>query len=153
MPLAAWPARGSRARRAFLPGPPPLALLDSGGMPPAQDELSMPGPDVLVGLHSSMVIGRRFDTQATALARQGRLAVYPSSRGQEACQVGVVHAMRAQDWLFPTYRDSVAIMCRGVDPVEVLSLLRGDWHCGYDPLARPLPPQRTPLAAHPPHAR
>src|SRR5260370_5341245 len=152
MPLAAWPARGSRARRAFLPGPPPLALLDSCGMPPAQAELCMPGPDVLVGLHSWMVIGRRFDTQATALARQGRLAVYPSSRGQEACQVGVVHAMRAQDWLFPTYRDSVAIMCRGVDPVEVLSLLRGDWHCGYDPFARRVAPQCTPLATNAPHA-
>ena len=37
-----------------------------------------------------MVIGRRFDTQATALTKQGRLAVYPSSRGQEACQVGAV---------------------------------------------------------------
>ncbi len=121
-------------------------------MPTGQDELSMPGPDVLVGLHSSMVIGRRFDTQATALARQGRLAVYPSSRGQEACQVGVVHAMRAQDWLFPTYRDSVAIMCRGVDPVEVLSLLRGDWHCGYDPFARRVAPQCTPLATNAPHA-
>src|SRR5260370_11341897 len=118
MPLAAWPARGSRARRAFLPGPPPLALLDSGGMPTGQDELSMPGPDVLVGLHSSMVIGRRFDTQATALARQGRLAVYPSSRGQEACQVGVVHAMRAQDWLFPTYRHSAANIFPAVGPAD-----------------------------------
>ena len=35
-----------------------------------------------------MVLGRRFDRQATALTKQGRLAVYPSSRGQEACQVG-----------------------------------------------------------------
>src|SRR5260370_3711788 len=101
MPAAAWWAPGSRAGRELLPGTPPLALLDSGGMPTGQDELSMPGPDVLVGLHSSMVIGRRFDTQATALARQGRLAVYPSSRGQEAGPVRVGHAMRAHDWPVP----------------------------------------------------
>src|SRR5258708_15204721 len=152
MTAAAGAAPGARAGRELLPGTTPLALLDSGGMPTGQDEVSMPGPDVLVGLHSSMVIGRGLDRRATALARQGRRGVYPSSRGQEACQVGVVHAMRAQDWLFPTYRDSVAIMCRGVDPVEVLSLLRGDWHCGYDPFARRVAPQCTPLATNAPHA-
>jgi 2-oxoisovalerate dehydrogenase E1 component alpha subunit len=143
---------GSRARRDLLPGTRPLALIDSGGKPAGQDGLAMPGPDVLVGLHRSMVIGRRFDAQATALAKQGRLAVYPSSRGQEACQVGAVHAMRAQDWLFPTYRDCVAIVSRGVDPVEALSLLRGDWHCGYDPYSRRVAPQCTPLATNTPHA-
>jgi 2-oxoisovalerate dehydrogenase E1 component alpha subunit len=152
MTVAARLAPGARARRGLLPGPQPLALLDSAGAPTGQDGLSMPGPDVLVGLHRSMVIGRRFDVQATALAKQGRLAVYPSSRGQEACQVGVVHALRAQDWLFPTYRDCVAIVSRGVDPVETLSLLRGDWHCGYDPYARRVAPQCTPLATNTPHA-
>jgi pyruvate dehydrogenase E1 component alpha subunit len=143
---------GSGTGRHLLPGSRPLALLDSGGALTGQDGLTMPGPDVLIGLHRSMIIGRRFDAQATALARQGRLAVYPSSRGQEACQVGAVHAMRSQDWLFPTYRDCVAIVSRGVDPVETLSLLRGDWHCGYDPYARRVAPQCTPLATNTPHA-
>jgi len=152
----------SRAGRPLLPGDRPLALLDSSGMPVGQDDppvpglaaggLEMPGPDVLTGLHRSMVVGRRFDAQATALTRQGRLAVYPSSRGQEACQVGAAHAMRGQDWLFPTYRDSVAIVSRGVDPVEALSLLRGDWHCGYDPYAHRVAPQCTPLATNTLHA-
>src|SRR5262249_61803081 len=122
MTVAGGLARGARARRGLLPGPQPLALLDKDGAPTGQDGLSMPGPDVLVGLHRSMVVGRRFDAQATALARQGRLAVYPSSRGQEACQVGVVHALRAQDWLFPTYRDSAALVSRGGGPPETLSL-------------------------------
>jgi 2-oxoisovalerate dehydrogenase E1 component alpha subunit len=152
MTAAARSAPGPRARRGLLPRSEPLALLDSGGAPTGQDALTMPGPDVLLSLHRSMVIGRRFDAQATALAKQGRLAVYPSSRGQEACQVGAVHAMRAQDWLFPTYRDCVAIVSRGVDPVEALSLLRGDWHCGYDPYARRVAPQCTPLATNTPHA-
>ena len=57
-----------------------------------------------------------------------------------------------RDWLFPTYRDTAAIVARGVDPVEVLVLLRGDWHCGYDPTAHRVAPQATPLATQLLHA-
>jgi pyruvate dehydrogenase E1 component alpha subunit len=78
--------------------------------------------------------------------------VYPSSHGQDACQVGAVLGLREQDWLFPTYRDSVAVVTRGVDSVEALSLLRGDWHCGYDPYQHCVAPQCTPLATNAPHA-
>jgi pyruvate dehydrogenase E1 component alpha subunit len=78
--------------------------------------------------------------------------VYPSARGQGAGEVGAVLALRPQDWLFPTYRDSMAALCRGVDPVEVLTLLRGDWHCGYDPYEYRVAPQCTPLATNALHA-
>ncbi len=43
-------------------------------------------------------------------------------------------------------------MSRGVDPVETLTLLRGDWHCGYDPYERNVAPQSTPLATQLLHA-
>ena len=99
-----------------------------------------------------MVSGRRFDAQATALTKQGRLAVYPSSHGQEACQVGGVLALRDTDWMFPTYRESMALVARGIDPVQALTLLRGDWHCGYDPTTTRTAPQCTPLATHSLHA-
>src|ERR1700735_4243302 len=112
----------------------------------------MPADDVLLTLYRMMVLGRRFDTQATALTKQGRLAVYPSARGQEACQIGAVLALRAQDWLFPTDRDSMAVPARGVDPVQVLTLLRGDWHSGYDPYQHRVAPQCTPLATNTLHA-
>jgi pyruvate dehydrogenase E1 component alpha subunit len=112
----------------------------------------MPPADVLTRLYRSMVIARRLDAQCTALTKQGRLAVYPSSRGQEACEIGAVQALREQDWLFPTYRDTVAVLERGVDPVAALSLLRGAWHCGYDPYERRVAPQCTPLATSALHA-
>jgi pyruvate dehydrogenase E1 component alpha subunit len=99
-----------------------------------------------------MVLGRRFDAQATALTKQGRLAVYPSSHGQEACQIGGVLVLRDTDWMFPTYRESMALVARGIDPVEALTLLRGTWHCGYDPVATRTAPQCTPLATQSPHA-
>ncbi|HEY1641019.1 MAG TPA: thiamine pyrophosphate-dependent dehydrogenase E1 component subunit alpha [Streptosporangiaceae bacterium] len=137
----------------LLPSAAPLQLIDPGGQAGGSPAgLTMPAPEILLGLHRRMVLGRRFDTQATALTRQGRLAVYPSSRGQDACQVAAALALRDQDWLFPTYRDTVAIVTRGVDPVEALTLLRGDWHCGYDPYEHHVAPQCTPLATNTPHA-
>ncbi|MBW8482596.1 pyruvate dehydrogenase (acetyl-transferring) E1 component subunit alpha [Actinomadura sp. PM05-2] len=113
---------------------------------------AVPDAATLLAAHRALVRGRRFDRQATALVKQGRLAVYPSAHGQEAAEVGAVLALRATDWLFPTYRDSVALVTRGIDPVEVLTLLRGDWHCGYDPIAHRTGPQCTPLATQAPHA-
>jgi 2-oxoisovalerate dehydrogenase E1 component alpha subunit len=142
-----------RVAEALPPGGAPLSLIapdgtagDAGGV------LVMPPDGVLRELLRQMIAGRRFDAQATALTKQGRLAVYPSSRGQEACQVGAVLALREQDWLFPTYRDTMAVIARSVAPPEALSLLRGEWHCGYDPYQRNVAPQCTPLATHALHA-
>ncbi|MFE1948846.1 thiamine pyrophosphate-dependent enzyme [Streptomyces sp. NPDC059524] len=103
-------------------------------------------------LYRAMVVGRAFDRTATAFTRQGRLAVYPSSRGQEACQTGSVLALRPTDWIFPTYRESVALLTRGILAEDVLTLFRGDRHCGYDPVAHRTAPQCTPLATQCLHA-
>jgi 2-oxoisovalerate dehydrogenase E1 component alpha subunit len=104
------------------------------------------------GLYASLVCGRRFNEQATALARQGRLAVYPSSTGQEACQVAAAAVLRPADWLFPTYRDTLSVHLRGVPAAETLALLRGSEHSGYDPRRWCTAPLCTPLATHLPHA-
>ena len=137
---------------ALLPSDTPLALLDADGQAVPCAELDMPGDGVLLELHRRMVLARRFDTQATALTKQGRLAVYPSAHGQEAAEIGAVLALREQDWLFPTYRDTMAVVSRGLDPAEALTLLRGDWHCGYDPYEHRVAPQCTPLATSALHA-
>ena len=111
-----------------------------------------PDTATLLAGYRELVLARRFNEQAGALVRQGRLAVYPSSRGQEACQVACVQVLSPQDWLFPTYRDTAAICARGVDPVEVLDLLAGNWHCGFDPIEHRVAPQATPLATQLLHA-
>jgi pyruvate dehydrogenase E1 component alpha subunit len=43
-------------------------------------------------------------------------------------------------------------VARGLDPVEALTLLRGDWHTGYDPREHRIAPLSTPLATQLPHA-
>ncbi|MBB3664525.1 pyruvate dehydrogenase E1 component alpha subunit [Prauserella sediminis] len=127
-----------------------VRILDEAG--DLVDGADRPDSDALLAGYRQLVHGRRLNEQAGALVRQGRLAVYPSSRGQEACQVACVTALSEGDWLFPTYRDAVAIATRGVDPVEVLSMLKGDWHCGYDPAQHRVAPQATPLATQLLHA-
>lgn len=109
-------------------------------------------PDRLRDLYRLMVVGRRLERQATTLARQGVLGVYASSRGQEACEIGAVAALDEGDWLFPTYRDSLAAFARGVEMADVLALFVGSGQCGFDPRAHRVAPLCTPLATHLPHA-
>ena len=134
--------------RGLMPAPIPIQFLDQTGhrVQAFTDDYPEPAPEQLVAAYRAMVIGRRFDIQATALAKQGGLAVYPPSRGQEACQIGSMLALSEGDWAFPTYRDSMALVTRGLDPIEVLASPRGIAHCGYDPMATRTAPQCTPLA-------
>ncbi|TAM71129.1 MAG: pyruvate dehydrogenase (acetyl-transferring) E1 component subunit alpha [Microbacteriaceae bacterium] len=121
-------------------------------VPPTGAPYAMPDTERLVEGYRQLVIGRRVNDQASALVRQGRLAVYPSSHGQEACEVAAALSLADTDWLFPTYRDTVAVLARGVDPVEAFVLLRGDWHGGYDPHRHNVATQSTPLATQLLHA-
>ncbi|TFB76390.1 pyruvate dehydrogenase (acetyl-transferring) E1 component subunit alpha [Cryobacterium glaciale] len=135
--------------------PPPLRLIDDTGHAVAESEsggFALPAVDTLLGLYRQMVIARRFDVQVTALTRQGRLATYPSALGQEACEIAAVAALAPQDWLFPTYRDSIALLTRGVEPKDILASFRGDWHSGYDYPRHRIAPQATPLATQALHA-
>ncbi|MDR1119007.1 MAG: pyruvate dehydrogenase (acetyl-transferring) E1 component subunit alpha [Bifidobacteriaceae bacterium] len=83
-------------------------------------------------MYRDMVLTRAFDTQATALQRQGKLALWPPSLGQEAAQVGSAHAVSAEDWVFPSYREHGVLQARGVDLTESLALFRGTDHGGWD---------------------
>ncbi|MDQ0078496.1 pyruvate dehydrogenase (acetyl-transferring) E1 component subunit alpha [Arthrobacter oryzae] len=115
-------------------------------------EYALPGDAELLAAYEQLVVGRRVNDQNSALVRQGRMAVYPSSHGQEACQVAAALSLADGDWIFPTYRDSVAVMARGVDPVQTMTLFRGDWHSGYDPTKHKVGIQCTPLTTQLLHA-
>jgi len=142
----------SSVEERLLPSAEPVRLIDQDGVPHDHPSYRLPDREVLLDGYTQLIKGRRINDQASALVRQGRLAVYPSSHGQEACQIAATMVLRDGDWLFPTYRDTVSIVSRGVDPIETLTLLRGDWHSGYDPYARNVAPQSTPLATQLTHA-
>lgn len=146
---------------AYRPAPPPAWRPRTEAAPLLPDEQPFRvlgtdaadlDPELLTELYRQLVKGRRYNQQATALTKQGRLAVYPSSTGQEACEVAAALALQDRDWLFPSYRDTLAAVARGLDPVQALTLLRGDWHTGYDPAEYRIAPLCTPLATQLPHA-
>ncbi|RFC73320.1 pyruvate dehydrogenase (acetyl-transferring) E1 component subunit alpha [Streptomyces sp. AcE210] len=149
-------------RDAYRPTPPPAwqPRTDPAPLLPDAEPFRVLGTDaaakadarLLRQLYAEVVRGRRYNAQATALTKQGRLAVYPSSTGQEACEVAAALVLQERDWLFPSYRDTLAAVARGLDPVQALTLLRGDWHTGYDPREHRVAPLCTPLATQLPHA-
>ncbi len=87
----------------------------------------------LRGLYRDLTLNRRVDAEAVALQRQGELGLWPSLLGQEAAQIGSGRALRAQDYVFPTYREHGVALCRGVDPLQLLQVWRGTSQGGWDP--------------------
>jgi pyruvate dehydrogenase E1 component alpha subunit len=89
--------------------------------------------DSIFALYRDMVIARRFCNEATALQRQGQLALWAPLQGQEAAQIGAGHALRSTDWVFPSYREHGIAWTRGIAPAQMLALFRGVSVGGWNP--------------------
>lgn len=89
--------------------------------------------ETLCGFYADMALVRRFDTEATALQRQGELALWVPMVGQEAAQIGSGRAMNKADYAFPTYREHGVALTRGLDLADLLKLFRGISNGGWDP--------------------
>ena len=89
--------------------------------------------EALRGLYRDMFLIRRFDQEATALQRQGQLALWPPLLGQEAAQIGSGRALLPQDYVFPTYREHGVALTRGLRLSSLLKLFRGITNGGWDP--------------------
>ncbi|MCU1575351.1 MAG: pyruvate dehydrogenase (acetyl-transferring) component, alpha subunit, partial [Leifsonia sp.] len=89
----------------------------------------------LAALYEDMVVVRRIDTEATALQRQGEIALWPPLLGQEAAQIGSGRALRMDDFVFTSYRENAVAYCRGVDLTDIVRVWRGNAASGWDPYA------------------
>jgi len=89
--------------------------------------------DHLQLFYREMSTTRRFDIEAGNLQRQGQLALWVPSLGQEAAQVGSAFGTRPQDTIFPTYREHAVARIRGIDPIHIVELLRGVTNGGWNP--------------------
>ena len=83
--------------------------------------------------HRDMAVTRRFDVEAANLQRQGQMGLWVPSFGQEAAQVGSAYGRRQQDHVFPSYREHAVALVNGIDLVDIIELLRGNTHGGWDP--------------------
>jgi 2-oxoisovalerate dehydrogenase E1 component alpha subunit len=91
-------------------------------------------PDTMLEqFYRDMAISRRIDIACANLQRQGQLALWVPSHGQEAAQVGSARAARSHDHIFPSYREHIVGIIRGLDPVNILALLRGATLGGWNP--------------------
>jgi len=121
-------------------------------------QLVAPLPDfahdtqTLQQMYRACVRTREFDAKAVALQRTGQLGTYPSSLGQEATAVGTAMAMRTDDVLLPTYRETGTMLCRGVRMTDILLYWGGDERgMAYAQPAQDFP-ICVPIATHAPHA-
>lgn len=89
-----------------------LAILDSEGSVDKELEPSL-SDELLMDLYRAMVLGRRFDERLLALQRQGRIGTFPPISGQEAAHLGAVAALREEDWMVPSFRETAAEIWRG----------------------------------------
>ena len=87
----------------------------------------------LAGLYEDMVVVRRIDVEATALQRQGQLALWPPLLGQEAAQIGSARALRDDDFVMPSYRENGVAYCGGVALDDLVRVWRGYAHGSWDP--------------------
>jgi 2-oxoisovalerate dehydrogenase E1 component alpha subunit len=80
----------------------------------------------LLPMYRNMALTRMFDRKGVALQRTGQLGTYPSSLGQEATTVGIGSAMARADVFFGSYRETGAMLVRGVRMSEILLYWGGD---------------------------
>ncbi|GAA4748021.1 thiamine pyrophosphate-dependent enzyme [Amnibacterium soli] len=111
------------------------AIRPSAAAEPYADRALATSVEQRIGFLRDMVRVRAFDVAAANLQRQGQLALWVSSYGQEAAQVGSARATRTQDTVFPAYREHAVGMIRGLDLLEIIRLYRGAVHGGWDPAA------------------
>ncbi len=90
-----------------------VQILDEDGQ--VRDGSTVPdlSDDALVTIYRQLKLGRHFDQRAVSLQRQGRMGTYPPMAGQEASQVGSATALAEGDWVFPSYREHLALAVRG----------------------------------------
>jgi pyruvate dehydrogenase E1 component alpha subunit len=113
----------ARAMPRLAELPQPVQLLDAHGtLIGPETELTEPQ---LQELYTWMLWGRHLDERGLQLQRQGRIGVWGPMIGQEAAQAGLGLAMQQQDWIFPSYREVIALCMHGLTLTELLAYYRG----------------------------
>lgn len=100
----------------------------------------------------TMVLARTFNQRALSLQREGRIGTYPSFYGQEASQVGSALALRASDWVYPTFRETGVYVAMGYPMWMLFRYWMGDERGMRTPESLNILPMSVPVGTHIPHA-
>ncbi|MGH3190148.1 MAG: pyruvate dehydrogenase (acetyl-transferring) E1 component subunit alpha [Streptosporangiaceae bacterium] len=83
-------------------------------------------PEVLRGYYRQMALIRAFELRAAEMYTRAKIGGYCHlNLGEEATAVGLVAALRDEDYLFTTYREHGYALARGADPGRVMAELFG----------------------------
>ena len=115
------------------------AQVQQEGLVPEEGVISS---DLAAALYEHMTIARVLDERLVMLQREGHIVQHASAVGEEAAIVGAAAAMRDEDWLFLTPRETAAALWRGV---PLLACTRAAFGGGHAASARNAP--------HPPFSR
>ncbi len=103
-------------------------------------------------LHRQMVLTRQFDERMFRLQRQGRLGTLARVAGQEGAHIGAAFALRGEDWLVPAFRETGALLLRGIPMEQLLQYWSGDERGGGFPRQLNTLPIAIPVGTHMLHA-
>ena len=128
-----------------------LSILNEDGEVDKELEPDMP-EELLLKLHRTMLLSRRFDERLLSLQRQGRIGTFALIKGQEASQLGAVATLEDGDWLFPSFREMAAEVWRGKSLESVLLVYGGYNEGGTIPESINNMPVSIPVGTQIPHA-
>ncbi|HET6950430.1 MAG TPA: dehydrogenase E1 component subunit alpha/beta [Acidimicrobiales bacterium] len=99
------------------PAPPVAGASESDPSPDAPDGDLLPdAPDGdLLALYRALLVPRAVEHKMLTLLRRGQLGKWFSGMGQEAVSVGLVAALRPDDWVLPAHRNLAVFTGRGLD--------------------------------------
>jgi pyruvate dehydrogenase E1 component alpha subunit len=135
-----------------LPAESDLRRVIGDGAGVADREVDGLDEQALVDLYRSLVLLRTYDERSVVYHRQGRIGTYAMFWNHEAMQVGSVHALSEDDWIFPSYRESAIGLLRGMPPATVLSWWRGHPAGWWNPADYNVASICVPIGTHVPHA-
>ena len=102
----------------------PLKVIQSDGALRGYDPRLPEGE--LLRCYRTMLLVRAFDAICLKLQRAGRIGFSIPNEGIEATQVGAASALRASDWIFPSYRDFGMALFHGVTALEMMHNMFGN---------------------------
>jgi pyruvate dehydrogenase E1 component alpha subunit len=115
-----------------------LSILDDSGELDTDLEPDI-SEEILLKLHRSMVLGRKFDERLLNLQRQGRIGTFPPISGQEAAHLGTTAVLELSDWFVPAFRETAAEIWRGRSLESLITYYNGFGEGAY------IPPDRNDL--------
>jgi dihydrolipoyl dehydrogenase len=104
------------------PPPPPTPA----AINPKSLELTKENRDFLLAMHREMQLIRRFEERAQEQYTKAKIGGYCHLNiGEEATVVGGILALKANDWIFTSYREHGHAIARGIEPKFVMAELFG----------------------------